>query len=48
MNTDVIAAKYNMTIIEVRTLITRSGVSQMPVIKIEFNKKEREIQYAWQ
>ncbi len=33
MNTDIVTAEYNMTLIEVRTLMKRSGVSQMPVIK---------------
>ena len=33
MDTDVIAVKENATLIEVRTLMKRSGVSQMPVIK---------------
>ena len=33
MDTDVIAAEYNMSMIEVRTLMKRSGVSQMPVLK---------------
>ncbi|MHC4269671.1 MAG: CBS domain-containing protein [Planctomycetota bacterium] len=33
MDNDVTAAEYKMTMIEVRTLMKRSGVSQMPVIK---------------
>lgn len=33
MDTNVVAVKENATLIEVRTLMRRSGVSQMPVIK---------------
>ncbi len=33
MDTNVVAVKENATLIEVRTLMKRSGISQMPVIK---------------